>query len=51
MKQSILYLTIKCIVGHEDDQDPEDVIAEADCQIVIEPNSASQKEYHGKIRR
>ncbi len=36
MKTSIVYATIKCVVQHEDDQDPEDVLAEANYEVAIE---------------
>lgn len=42
MKTSIVYTTIKCVVQHTDDQDPEDVLCEANYEIVIEPDEDSQ---------
>lgn len=42
MKTSIVYTTIKCIVHHEDDQDPEDVLCEANYEIVVEPDDGKQ---------
>ena len=42
MKTSIVYATVKCVVVHEDDQDPEDVLCEADYGIVIEPDEGKQ---------
>lgn len=42
MKTSIVYTTIKCIVRHEDDQDPEDVLCEANYEVVVEPDEGKQ---------
>jgi len=42
MKTSIVYTTVKCVVQHADDQDPEDVLAEANYEIAIEPDEGMQ---------
>lgn len=42
MKTSIVYATVKCVVSHEDDQDPEDVLCEANYSIAIEPDEGKQ---------
>lgn len=37
MKTSIVYLTIKCIVRHDEDDDPEELMCEADYRVDLEP--------------
>lgn len=34
---SIVYVTFKCVVLHEEDQDPGDVLCDANYAIAIEP--------------
>ena len=42
MKASIIYVTTKVVVQHEDDVDPEDVIAECDYNFTIEPDTGKE---------
>lgn len=35
---SIVYATIRCVVQHKPEQDPEDILAEANYEIAIEPD-------------
>ena len=42
MKTSIVCATIKCVVQHEDAQDPEDVLNEANYEVAIEPDEGQE---------
>lgn len=42
IKTSIVYATIKCVVKHEDNVDPETVLSEANYEVSIEPNEGSE---------